>query len=96
MFTLTGVAGGDVQGRMFAPTLGIVEDPATGSANGPLAAYLTHHQLLPMPAKSLQGIEMGRPSTLYLDTTMDNGGQVTSVRVGGKSVFVGEGIHFLD
>lgn len=95
-YTLTGVKGGDVQGRMFAPEIGISEDPATGSANGPLAAYLTRHKLLPMPAKSLQGIEMGRPSQIYLDTEADSKENITAVKVSGRCVFTGEGVHFLD
>lgn len=94
-YTLEGVKNGDVQGRMFAPGIGIPEDPATGSANGPLAAYLTKHQLIKMPAKSLQGYEMGRPSQIYLDTDVDTAGNITAVKVSGKCVFTGEGVHFL-
>lgn len=94
-FTKNGVKGGDVQGRVFGPEVGILEDPATGSANGPLASYLTHHQLVGMPAVSLQGYEMGRPSQLHLDTEVKDG-KITAVKVGGKSVFVGKGLHFLE
>ncbi|MEQ8471243.1 MAG: PhzF family phenazine biosynthesis protein [Marinoscillum sp.] len=95
-YTLEGVQGGNVQGRMFAPELGITEDPATGSANGPLAAYLTKHKLIKMPAVSLQGYEMGRPSQIHLDTETDSDGNITAVKVSGKSVFTGEGVHFVD
>lgn len=95
-YTLDGVENGDVQGRMFAPEIGISEDPATGSANGPLAAYLTKHKLIKMPATSLQGYEMGRPSQIYLDTEVDNEQNITAVKVSGKCVFTGEGVHFLD
>lgn len=94
-YTLSGVQDGGVQGRMFAPEVGIAEDPATGSANGPLACYLTHHGLLAMPAKSLQGYEMGRPSQLHLDTTIHSDGTITKVTVGGHSLLTGEGYHFI-
>ncbi|REE01194.1 PhzF family phenazine biosynthesis protein [Marinoscillum furvescens] len=96
VFATDEVQGGDIQGRMFSPDIGITEDPATGSANGPLACYLTKYDIIPLPALSLQGYEMGRPSQLQLNTTTDDKGNITSVQVGGKSVFVGEGVHFLD
>lgn len=96
VFSTNEVKNGDVKGRMFAPELGIHEDPATGSANGPLACYLTHHDMIKMPALSLQGYEMGRPSQLYLDTEVDASGEINAVKVGGKSVFVGKGVHFLE
>ena len=96
VYTLDGVKGGDVQGRMFAPEIGIPEDPATGSANGPLASYLTEHNLLQMPATSLQGYEMGRPSQIYLDTKKNESGEFEQVTISGKSVYTGEGIHFLE
>lgn len=96
VFTTHGVTEGDVQGRMFAPEIGIPEDPATGSANGPLTAYLTQHRVISMPAKSLQGYEMGRPSQLYLNSSTDANGQITSLTVGGYSVFTGKGVHFLE
>lgn len=96
VFATDDVEGGDIQGRMFSPDIGITEDPATGSANGPLACYLTQYNIISLPALSLQGYEMGRPSQLQLNTTVDDQGKITSVQVGGKSVFVGEGVHFLD
>ncbi|MDZ7707958.1 MAG: PhzF family phenazine biosynthesis protein [Trueperaceae bacterium] len=59
--------------RMFGEALGVVEDPGTGSAHGPLAAYLVRHGLVPFPAdgdgdelESVQGVEMGRPSRLFM------------------------------
>ena len=94
-FAIQDVKDGDVQGRMFAPLLGIYEDPATGSANGPLACYLSRHRLLEMPALSLQGYEMGRPSQLYLDLTLDAKNEITEVKVGGKCKLVGKGELFL-
>lgn len=81
--------------RMFAPALGVPEDPATGSANGTLGAYLVHHQAVAVSDGtnhflSEQGAEMGRPSTL--DLLVDRAGdEVTRVRVGGKVVSVVEG-----
>ncbi len=95
VYTLGGVENGDVQGRMFAPEIGIMEDPATGSANGPLAAYLTAYQLIKMPATSLQGYEMGRPSQIFLDTEKNEDGSFKKVTISGKCVYTGEGIHFL-
>ena len=81
--------------RMFAPALGVPEDPATGSANGTLGAYLVHHQAVTVSEGtnhfiSEQGAEMDRPSTLHL--LVDRaGGEVTRVRVGGQVVPVLEG-----
>src|SRR5690606_4826812 len=93
-FTVNEVTGGDVQGRMFGPEAGILEDPATGSANGPLMAYLLEHKILSPPVISLQGYEMGRPSQLFLDASRDEAGQFTEVKVGGKCVLTGEGVLF--
>lgn len=57
--------------RMFAPEYGIVEDPATGSSTGPLAAFMHRHDLLPKAGGkrlvSEQGTKMGRRSLLYFD-----------------------------
>ena len=60
-----------VYSRMFAPEFGIVEDPATGSASGPLGCYLVRHGLRrrPTPPRaivSLQGVAMGRPSRIHI------------------------------
>jgi trans-2,3-dihydro-3-hydroxyanthranilate isomerase len=80
--------------RMFAPGFGIVEDPATGGASGPLGSYLVHHGVV-TPAQgarivSLQGRKMGRPSWIHVDIGTTNGA-IDRVRVGGKAVLVGEG-----
>ncbi|MCB1057526.1 MAG: PhzF family phenazine biosynthesis protein [Acidobacteria bacterium] len=86
--------GSDVHGRMFAPTLGVLEDPATGSANGPLGCYLVRHGLAgggdPLRLVSEQGFEMGRPSLLEIEI---HGGphEIRRVRVGGDCVHVGRG-----
>jgi trans-2,3-dihydro-3-hydroxyanthranilate isomerase len=82
--------------RMFAPMLGIAEDPATGSANGALGAYLVHHRAVPVTEPttyilSEQGSEMGRPSRLYSEVD-SRGEAVTGVRVGGQVVPVAEGV----
>jgi len=82
--------------RMFAPLLGVPEDPATGSANGALGAYLVHHRAVPViePTTHIlseQGAEMNRPSALYVQVESANG-EVTTVRVGGQVVLVVEGV----
>ena len=53
--------------RMFAPADGVPEDPATGSAAGPLACHLCRHGLVPFGEEVVisQGAEIGRPSTLH-------------------------------
>jgi trans-2,3-dihydro-3-hydroxyanthranilate isomerase len=77
--------------RMFAPGLGITEDPATGSAAAGLAGSLK-------PSASggtrklviTQGVEIGRPSRIETETRFA-GGRVAGVSVGGGAVVVGEG-----
>jgi trans-2,3-dihydro-3-hydroxyanthranilate isomerase len=81
--------------RMFAPLLGIPEDPATGSANGALGAYLVRHRALPVTAptthfSSEQGAEIFRPSRLWIEVD-GPAGAPTCVRVGGQAVLVAEG-----
>lgn len=95
-FTMHGVSGGDVQGRMFGPEVGIPEDPATGSANGPLMSYLTKHKILGPSVISLQGYEMGRPSQLHLGSATDDAGNITDITVGGRCVYTGTGESFID
>lgn len=80
-----------VHGRMFAGWQGVAEDPATGSACGPLGAYLVRHGL--SDGKRIvveQGYEMGRPSLLYARVGRD-GDAITSVHVGGRAVITGGG-----
>jgi trans-2,3-dihydro-3-hydroxyanthranilate isomerase len=81
--------------RMFAPLLGVAEDPATGSASGPLGCYLVHHGAVPLAHDrsnivSLQGVKMRRRSrvVIAIDGT---GTDITGVRIGGTSVLVAEG-----
>jgi trans-2,3-dihydro-3-hydroxyanthranilate isomerase len=81
--------------RMFAPMLGVPEDPATGSANGALGAYLVHHRAVPVGGPTVhllseQGAEIGRPSLLTIDVDMA-GGDASTVRVGGQAVPMVEG-----
>jgi trans-2,3-dihydro-3-hydroxyanthranilate isomerase len=87
-------SGSQVHGRMFDEGLGIGEDPATGSAQGPLGAYLVAHELVhPAPTtriRSEQGFEIGRPS--ILDIEVDRAGAaIAAVRVGGRCVPMGGG-----
>jgi trans-2,3-dihydro-3-hydroxyanthranilate isomerase len=83
----------DVHVRMFAPHLGIMEDPATGSANAALAgliASLRAERDLKLQLIIAQGIEMGRPSLLCA-TAEKRGGEVTAMCIGGKCVAVMRG-----
>ena len=77
--------------RMFDATFGIGEDPATGSAAGPLGAYLAEHGLGGMPGSIVvrQGERVGRPSELHVEV-WDEGGR-WRVRVGGGVHVVGSG-----
>ncbi|BFM40828.1 PhzF family phenazine biosynthesis isomerase [Synechocystis sp. LKSZ1] len=80
------------QARMFAPSLGIEEDPATGSAVAAFAGYLSQHfpQSGVFSWRVIQGVEMGRPSTL--DLVMEQTSQgLQSVKVSGRSVVVSHG-----
>ena len=82
-------------GRMFAPAIGIAEDPVTGNANGPLGAYLAHHRLVPVTGEKLafngrQGEAIGRPGTVEVSVGLEDGVPKT-VRVAGRAVVVFEG-----
>jgi trans-2,3-dihydro-3-hydroxyanthranilate isomerase len=78
--------------RMFAPAAGVPEDPATGSAAGPLAVHLARHGRIDFGAEIeiLQGAEIGRPSTLYA-LAEGSAEQVERVEVGGSAVVVARG-----
>lgn len=89
--------GSTTQGRYFAPSLGVREDPVTGSASGPLAEYLSRHGVLQFPAgggpargRAEQGDAMGKPGRAELEVTGATG-QVQGVRVGGVAVTVLDG-----
>jgi len=87
-------SGKSVYSRMFAPDFGVLEDPATGSASGPLGCYLVQHGLVSGQAAqdivSHQGVAMGRPSRIHIAI----GGRpnaITDVKVGGEAVLIGRG-----
>ena len=94
-FTLQTVhSSATVHSRAFAPALGIIEDPATGSAAGALGAYLCKNNLVSKQERKNifieQGYEIGRPASLYVDIESE-GDDIKSVRVGGRSVTVIKG-----
>ena len=78
--------------RMFAPRGGVPEDPATGSAAGPLAAHLVRHGLIGSgeEIEVAQGAEIGRPSTLYA-TAWGTPELIERVEVAGSAVVVARG-----
>ena len=87
-----------VYSRMFAPDLGVSEDPATGSAAGPLGCYLVRHKVV-TAAKgdailNLQGVKMGRPSHIHVSIGLEQG-DIAGVRVGGEAVLAGEGTLYM-
>jgi trans-2,3-dihydro-3-hydroxyanthranilate isomerase len=83
--------------RMFAPELGVVEDPATGSSTGPLASFMMRHGLMPTTAGtrrvSEQGAKMGRRSVLHILINgeagcdgIEVGGYVTPIAMGTMTI----------
>jgi trans-2,3-dihydro-3-hydroxyanthranilate isomerase len=83
----------DVHVRMFAPGSGVPEDPATGSAAASLGGYLSRVDGRPEATLSWtveQGLEIGRPSLLYVEADR-SAGTTTAVRVGGAAVAVSRG-----
>jgi trans-2,3-dihydro-3-hydroxyanthranilate isomerase len=90
------VSGQRVKTRMFAPALGVPEDPATGSAAGPLAVHLSRHARLGYgeEIEIEQGVELGRPSTLYARAFVGPE-RIERVTVGGAAVIVGRGEYRL-
>lgn len=89
---LTG-KGPNVHARLFAPTLSVVEDPATGSAAGALGGYLARILKFPMKLHLIieQGLEMQRPSLISVDVNSERG-TIEEVTVSGRVVPVGEGV----
>jgi trans-2,3-dihydro-3-hydroxyanthranilate isomerase len=85
-----------VHSRMFAPAMGISEDPATGAASGPLGAYLVEYGVIPPTEnetyflRSEQGIEMGRPSFIDISIVKE-GNEFKEVKIGGNCVIIGSG-----
>ena len=78
--------------RMFAPNHGVTEDPATGSAAGPLAVHLARHGRIAFgeQIEIKQGVEINRPSTLYA-AAHGNADEIQRVVVGGSAVAVARG-----
>lgn len=83
--------------RMFAPSDGVSEDPATGSAAGPLAVHVCRHGRAEWSEwlEISQGAEIGRPSTLFARAEGSDG-ELTRVSVGGHAVVVARGEFRLD
>lgn len=94
IFTLAGEGRESTYSRMLAPGFGIAEDPATGSAAGPLGSYLVEHGAVSPQAgatlENRQGVAMRRPSRIHISIE-GRPGAITRVRVGGKAVLVGRG-----
>ena len=78
--------------RMFAPADGLPEDPATGSAAGPLAIHLARHGRIEFgeEIRILQGAELGRPSQ-HFASVEGSAERIERVRVGGSAVVVARG-----
>jgi trans-2,3-dihydro-3-hydroxyanthranilate isomerase len=90
-------SGSNFKTRMFGPGLGVVEDPATGSAAGPLALHLARHGVIDFgqQIEIRQGEEIARPSRL-LARVLGDGDRVEKVLVGGSAVVVAEGRYRLN
>lgn len=86
--------------RMFAPAIGVAEDPVTGNGNGPLGAYLVKHGLVRHDGRrfqfrSAQGAPVGRPGVVYVDVEIDHDVPVR-VRIGRDAVIVFKAELYLD
>jgi trans-2,3-dihydro-3-hydroxyanthranilate isomerase len=83
-----------VHTRMFAPLIGIIEDPATGSASGALGAYLLQHGVVEVaPLTEIiaeQGYEIERPSRILIQVESEDDA-IQTVKIGGQAVMVLEG-----
>jgi len=80
-----------VHSRFFGAHMGIIEDPATGSAAGPLVAYLLKYNVFGKSFEIMneQGLEMGRPSKILMKGALKDNGY--TIKIGGKSAYVGRG-----
>ena len=81
-----------VHGRMFAPAIGINEDPVTGNANGPLGAYLVHHNLVKhnnslFRFKAKQGEAIKRPGIIEVEVKIEDNEPV-EVKISGNAVII--------
>lgn len=79
-----------IHGRMFAPAIGINEDPVTGNANGPLGGYLIHHRLVEhnnaqYSFKVVQGEAMKRPGTMTVEVAISDHEPV-GIKISGQAV----------
>ncbi|MFX0137769.1 MAG: PhzF family phenazine biosynthesis protein [Candidatus Hodarchaeota archaeon] len=93
LFTLdTEDKGSNVHTRFFAPHFGIIEDPATGSAAGPLTAYLLKYDVFgqKFEIQNEQGIEIGRPSKIMMRGSLDDG--KFNIEIGGKCQMIGQSV----
>jgi len=83
--------------RMFAPSLGVAEDPATGSAAGPLAVHLARHGRIEFGSQIEieQGVEIGRPSALFARVE-GSAERIERIAVGGAAVIVARGEYRLE
>jgi len=92
--TVTVEPSATVHARMFAPSIGILEDPATGSASGALGAYLVQNGVVDVaPTTEIlveQGYEIERPSQIFVRVESDDD-IIQTVKVGGQCVMVVEG-----
>lgn len=89
----TGDAEADIRARMFAPGMGVPEDPATGAAAAAVAGLFGALDAAPEGEAAFtiaQGVEMGRPSRIRA-TAEKRGGAVVAARVGGTAILVGDG-----
>jgi trans-2,3-dihydro-3-hydroxyanthranilate isomerase len=82
--------------RMFAPGIGVPEDPATGSAAGALGSYLVRYGIVKAErgvAKVVveQGLEIARPSRIEVEVSVSDTDEITEVRVGGKALTIIKG-----
>jgi trans-2,3-dihydro-3-hydroxyanthranilate isomerase len=86
--------------RMFAPSVGVLEDPATGSAAGPMGAYLDEYNVIEthVPGSRIfieQGYEINRPSQLIAKCLYESNGTISAVTVEGRVRITAEGNFFL-
>jgi trans-2,3-dihydro-3-hydroxyanthranilate isomerase len=90
-------SGNRVKTRMFGPSLGVPEDPATGSAAGPLAVHLARFERIEYGSEIeiVQGVEIGRPSLLRARVE-GSAERIEGVFVGGAAVIVARGEYRLD
>jgi trans-2,3-dihydro-3-hydroxyanthranilate isomerase len=83
---------------MFAPVIGIPEDPVTGNASGCLGAYLVHHDLLSGDETGVasfyagQGLEVGRPGRVLVEATRSSSDGPIAIRIAGEAVITLKGI----